>query len=466
MLYLTSAGLILLCTFSVAIADTSCNFTTSSNSSLGTLSCISVNESNTYSTAANNALLNNSSDVNRTTSFVLEITDSNFSSLQSWIVSPLSTILDRVISVNLTNSSIETIDNNILSQFVSLQTVDLSWNQIKSINASIFQGCGNLTTLSLANNPIIAYENNSFGNLTNLKTLNLTVFVGNISAESLNSTSLEKLNFVSSNITWFNDNNFIFVPNLTELRFDNSTVNNNTNSTLNGLTKLVYLDKRLFRFTNDIPYGIFKDLKSVTDMDLSLIYIRGIYNGTFEGLTNVQSLNISLNFLLNINDVNIFTPLQNITSLDMAGSFILYPLPVNLFNPLKNLKQLNISNNPTDDLVTPGVLNGLDNLELLDMSDNLWFGINATALSNLKKLRWLYLDNNFLSLTVFPQFDYKTLADELVSLEYIGISDNRWQCDELYDMLTYFKSKNISYTPKFVSTADPNVDGIDCTENN
>jgi hypothetical protein len=79
----------------------------------------------------------------------------------------------RILSLNIANNSISTLDKNAFFGCWSLQQLYLSDNLICALPSTIFQGLWNISELTLHNNSITSLPSNVFGNLYKLSFLSL-----------------------------------------------------------------------------------------------------------------------------------------------------------------------------------------------------------------------------------------------------------------------------------------------------
>ena len=70
--------------------------------------------------------------------------------------------------------NVQIVDNDLFSNLIELQELDLSYTYIEFIDKTLFSNLINLKKLDLVGNQIISIEENSFSNLHNLEYLNLS----------------------------------------------------------------------------------------------------------------------------------------------------------------------------------------------------------------------------------------------------------------------------------------------------
>ncbi|CAB3225548.1 unnamed protein product [Arctia plantaginis] len=167
-----------------------------------------------------------------------------------------------------------------------------------------------------------------------------------------------------------------------------------------------------------IEIGIFEGLYNLEYIDLSGNEIsRRTEHGLFAHLTHLKYLNISHNFIEDI-PRSTFIDLASLEILDLSYNQ-LRVIPFQVFGPMSNLQYLDISHNKIatflDNFFKPNRL-----LKVLFLNNNSLVKITSNALVNLKELEKLDISSN--------KLDYipRALFDSFEKLRELNISNNQY----------------------------------------
>lgn len=162
------------------------------------------------------------------------------------------------------------------------------------------------------------------------------------------------------------------------------------NNTFVGLGKLknLYLDNIGIQ---SLEADAFNGLSSLQTLDITLNYINGIKPHTFEHCKNLTSLKISDNFLSKLED-NSFSGLQKLNSLDVSLNK-LKKLPAGPFHHLKEL-ELFVATSNNLQTIEPNTFNGLGKLHYLSLARNELSTLDPMVFKGLVGLETLILDHN------------------------------------------------------------------------
>ena len=165
------------------------------------------------------------------------------------------------------------------------------------------------------------------------------------------------------------------------------------------------------------------DLESVTGtLNLGNKGLTATPSGTFDGLTNLEKLYLSLNGLEEL-PADLFDDLDNLEHLDLNYNR-LEELPADLFDDLDNLKRLELVDNHLGELPAD-IFDGLSKLEVLYLSANDLSALPDGVFDDLPNLRFLLLRHN--DLKELPA----DLFDDLDNLEHLSLGFNDLDLDEL-----------------------------------
>ena len=237
--------------------------------------------------------------------------------------------------------------------------------------------------------------------------------------------NLKKLTFDHCNLYFIQENFFKYLTNLEDLiilQKDNiyiaqkemrnkysflstKSINEKSIIKLNNLKKLTKLKNLSLECYLDlyvIDENTFNGLNNLENLNLLYNYITKINPSTFINLEKLKELNLSGNELEEINK-DTFNGLNNLENLNLSSNK-LKKINSFAFNGLNNLKNLNLSDNKLEE-INKDTLNGLNNLENLNLLSNKLKKINPFAFIYLKKLKNIdllinndSLKNNYLNL--------------------------------------------------------------------
>ena len=149
-------------------------------------------------------------------------------------------------------------------------------------------------------------------------------------------------------------------------------------------------------------------------LDLIQKRLTSLKTGDFDGLTNLQTLNLLLNGLKALPE-GVFRDLPNLQTLDLQAND-LTALPEGVFRDLPNLHTLELRNNDLKAL-PKGVFLGLPYLRLLGLSHNALTALPEGVFRGLTNLQTLYLHGN--ALTALPEGAFRGLSNlQTLDLSY------------------------------------------------
>ena len=246
----------------------------------------------------------------------------------------------RLSIIRIRNSTIYTFP--ILSKCTSLRKIDLVKNKITHISENAFSGLKYITTIDILqkHNTVELIDKNAFSNLPVLKELDLSHYFFNIFPNFNGTTNLQRLKLQFSNITYLPKNLCRYLPNLETLDLSENTI-----TTLPDFSRCKKL-KVLDLFQNRIK-TIEKQLTNLNKLEILTLsdnHLTVIANGTFTGSPHITNLYLDWNLIHTIEDY--------------------------AFNGIQNLEVLNVSNNKLKKLPSKGlrslvVIDAVKNKELL-----------------------------------------------------------------------------------------------------
>lgn len=206
--------------------------------------------------------------------YFLQITDNNFTSLDSEFRFP------NLLRLNLSGNNLRNIPKQVFTNIRKTVTLWLNNNNIQYLDEGIFDNFGKLDTLDLSRNNFTRLPNNLFQKTVDLRTL----YLNDNELESLNDTIFHKLNQLkilhlssafSTNTSTLPDNSFLKCNKLEVIMLANNSL-------------------------HTLSRNIFKNTKSLKELDLSGNQLIVLNNTEFDSLGSLQKLNLARNRLDNI----------------------------------------------------------------------------------------------------------------------------------------------------------------------
>lgn len=182
----------------------------------------------------------------------------------------------------------------------------------------------------------------------------------------------------------------------------------------NLLTNVDGLYLRQNRVTS-IESGDFEGVPQLQTLDISANRITRLENGVFHGLTNLRTLNLQENQITSI-EHGAFDGLTNLQTLDLQENHIT-SIENGVFGGLEEIQNVNLAGNFIANIEN-GDFAGLHSLQSLDLGNNAVVSIEADAFNGLGSLRELHLSGNLITSIERHHFN------ELESLQYLDLSGN------------------------------------------
>ncbi|KAE8573054.1 chaoptin [Halyomorpha halys] len=367
--------------------------------------------------------------------------------------------------LNASSNNIKEFPQFLLNNLQELQYFSLSNNFIESILTHNYEGKINLEELDLSRN-LIESVGKWFHQTVKVKKLNLNNNkIHSVDKDALSGLECRKIDFSYNKLSKLDDgvfsglqdslefidlsgNRFIKLPDalkslksLQTLKFDyNSLLKLKSSlSSLNGLKKLTLAGNKITVF----PYESLGSLKSLHHLDLSYNRIADIrksdfkswgnyleklflqsnsilflQNNTFEHASRITELSLSYNNIGSI-DNNAFKFLdRSLEKLDISFGLKGFGFPTAL-STLKSIKYLALDNNNINAI--PESISNFENIETLILDFNNLKELKSTVFSSsahksLKEVR--------LSFNKIPSIDSKTFSG-LSNLETVGLHSNK-----------------------------------------
>lgn len=179
--------------------------------------------------------------------------------------------------------------------------------------------------------------------------------------------------------------------NLQNIIWTNSTINIIESNVFEGLYNLEYIDLSKNEISRRIDNNLFANLMRLKYLNISHNFIEDIPRSTFIDLISLEILDVSHNELRVI-PFQVFAPMKNLQYLDISYNKIVTFLDY-FFHPNKQLKVLFLNNNSLVKITSNALVN-LKELENLDISNNNLDYLPKSVFDNFEKLQELNLGNN------------------------------------------------------------------------
>lgn len=411
--------------------------------------------------------------------------------------------LTRVENVDLSHNNITIIPHYLFISMGSLRTVLLEGNNITTLNPfSIrlklhtltlsFKGIfkinqilnSNIRYLHIKDSKIDILKNNCFGGLYNLIELHFNGSHVFVAAGALN--NLYSLKFLDSQSLFkhtktIEQHTFRDLRSLEHLDLSKLSLQYLETKAFFGMSRL----KTLLLASNNLTElqgSAFYGLHSLKVLDLTNCNIKKCDKESFVGVESLEILHLEYNNLSTVESQLLFGSLSNLLDLHLEHNNIsslhimsffgltnllrlhlqnnnLEAIPIGVFQYLPTLKVLNLSNNAIQ-LLKTGALSNLKSLQVLDLSDNQLVNLEYVDIFfSLQQLEVVQFDGNHLKL-----FDFRRLLINLKKIRYVGISYNKWKCDNLSYIIESFNNRSIYYKPQKPVFDEDNIDGIGCVD--
>lgn len=321
--------------------------------------------------------------------------------------------LPSLANLSLENNVLRRIEPGAFSQVPSLRRLDLARNQLEGmLSVAAATGLGNLEQLNLSRNHLQGIESGALALLRSLRVLDLS---GN---ELRNSswaavglhylTSLEVLCLAE-----------VYLPtlpplpsSLRRLELQGSRLRNLSGSAFQGLKQLETLQLQQNFLGPSLPLTVFRDLEALRTLKLGRNQLKDLEPTHFQGCENLETLDLSENFLSNLSAGTFPSSLELLNlSFNVLGD-----LPPLAFAANLRLRWLHLRSAGLQKLQQDCFLN-LTALQGLDLASNALD--DDASFEDLEQLRFLDLSQNLLK-----QLRTETFMG-MEALEWLDLAQNR-----------------------------------------
>ncbi|MYG45996.1 MAG: leucine-rich repeat protein, partial [Synechococcus sp. SB0675_bin_6] len=205
-----------------------------------------------------------------------------------------------------------------------------------------------------------------------------------------------------------------------DCKLDGKKITSLSSGDFDGLPNL----QRLNLAANDIsslPEDIFDGLSNLEYLTLNNNKLSSLPEGVFDDLSNLEWLSLYGNRLSSLPE-DIFDGLSNLEYLNLTYNVLtISSLPENIFDGLSNLHTLRLNINFLKSL-PEDIFDGLSNLEYLHLNTNQLSSLPEDVFDGLSNLRYLYLYQNELS--SLPE----GVFDGIAKLDSLYVKNNLLSC--------------------------------------
>ncbi|KAL3266164.1 hypothetical protein HHI36_010349 [Cryptolaemus montrouzieri] len=286
------------------------------------------------------------------------------------------------------------------------------------------------------------------------------------------------LRCVNCNIPKFTEGTFDFNNNLETFNVSYSKINIISRRSFSRLTSVqfIYLNNNEIR---EIAENAFSGAKQLYELHLEHNHLKRLRPKFLNELGTI-SINLSFNRLEEIADKS-FVGVSNVLFLDLSNNKIekmrrhsfegldmlellnlsnnkICFLPLGVFSSLKVLKNLDLSNNKLNSFGL-GVFSGLTSLNTINLANNSLPYFDGEFLLSLENLQTLDISGNGIY-----YFDTFAIPENSPSLKSLKLDGNIFSCNNLKNMVRYFKKSNIRIESSVEIYEVQNIFGIVCTE--
>ncbi|XP_055851805.1 leucine-rich repeat-containing protein 15-like [Episyrphus balteatus] len=320
----------------------------------------------------------------------------------------------------LLNNRLTELPEKIFVNLTSIQDIRLASNHISHIHPKAFAGLRELRHLDLNSNKIHELASGVFENLTNLEYIDLSynyieTFESDIFAKV---PQLKTILLNNNNFAVFQSDSLVNMAHLTMLDISNNAISSidlqsvDTLRAQNSQLQHCVINGSVIRArvsSNQLKSISISDKKSVKEIDVHNNLFETLSD--FEGMMNLQKLDVSKNAIRSLNSTN--------------GSLLLN---------LPSLQYLNVAYGELETLAEENFVL-LDKLTHLDLGYNRLKYLDVKVFEPLVGLEKLYLQENHLKL-----FDYESFLRTQVNVKEMGIFGNNWSqplLKKMTDTLTF-----------------------------
>ncbi|XP_072454828.1 leucine-rich repeats and immunoglobulin-like domains protein 1 isoform X2 [Notamacropus eugenii] len=340
------------------------------------------------------------------------------------VIPSLGTASSRILSLYLQHNKIRSIEGSQLKPYISLQTLDLSFNNVTEVRNTCFPHGLHIKELHLGSNRISTLEPGAFDSLSrSLLTLRLNKNrITQLPAKAFKLPRLTQLELNRNRIRLIEGLTFQGLDNLDVLKLQRNNISQLTDGAFWGLSKMQVLHLEYNSLT-EVNSGSLYGLTALHQLHLSNNAISRINRDGWRFCQKLHELILSFNNLTRL-DEEILADLSTLQILRLNHNSISH-IAEGAFKGLKNLRVLDLNHNEISGTIedTSGAFTGLDSLNKLTLFGNKIKSVAKRAFSGLEGLEHLNLGENAIRSIQFDAFA------KMKNLKELHINSDSFLCD-------------------------------------
>ncbi|KAI1234549.1 hypothetical protein IHE44_0003605 [Lamprotornis superbus] len=293
------------------------------------------------------------------------------------------------------HNRIRSIEGSQLQPYVTLETLDLSFNDITEIRNGCFPQGLHIKELYLGSNRISTLEPGAFDSLSrSLLTLRLSKNrITQLPVKAFRLPRLIQLELNRNRIRLIEGLTFQGLDSLEVLKLQRNNISKLTDGAFWGLAKMQVLHLEYNSLT-EVNSGSLYGLSSLHQLHLSNNSISRINPDGWSFCQKLHELILSYNNLTRLDEGSL-ADLGGLHVLRLSHNSINH-IAEGAFRGLKNLRVLELDHNDISGTIedTNGAFTGLENLSKLNLGDNAIRSIQADAFARMKSLRQLHMNSD------------------------------------------------------------------------
>ncbi|XP_066208024.1 leucine-rich repeats and immunoglobulin-like domains protein 1 [Saccopteryx leptura] len=339
-------------------------------------------------------------------------------------VPSLGAASSHVTSLFLQHNKIHSVEGTQLKAYLSLEVLDLSWNNITEMRSTCFSHGPPIKELNLASNRIGTLESGAFDGLSrSLLTLRLSRNrVTQLPVKAFKLPRLTQLDLSRNRIRLIEGLTFQGLDSLEVLKLQRNNISQLTDGAFWGLSRMHVLHlehNSLVEVNSGSLYG----LTALHQLHLNNNSISRISRDGWSFCQRLHELTLSFNSLTRLDEESL-ADLSSLGTLRLSHNAIGH-VAEGAFRGLRSLRVLDLDHNEISGTIedTSGAFTGLDSLSKLTLFGNKIKSVAKRAFSGLEGLEHLNLGGNAIRSVQFDAFV------KMKNLKELHISSDSFLCD-------------------------------------
>ncbi|XP_035886889.1 leucine-rich repeats and immunoglobulin-like domains protein 1 isoform X3 [Phyllostomus discolor] len=330
----------------------------------------------------------------------------------------------HIVSLFLQHNKIRNVEGSRLKAYLSLEVLDLSWNNITEMRSTCFLYGPPIKELNLVSNRISTLESGAFDGLSrSLLTLRLSKNrITQLPVKAFKLPRLTQLDLNRNRIRLIEGLTFQGLDSLEVLKLQRNNISKLTDGAFWGLSKMHVLHLE-YNSLVEVNSGSLYGLTALHQLHLSNNSISRISRDGWSFCQKLHELILSYNNLTRLDEESL-ADLSSLSILRLSHNSISH-IAEGAFRGLKNLRILDLDHNEISGTIedTSGAFMGLDSLSKLTLFGNKIKSVAKRAFSGLEGLEHLNLGENAIRSVQFDAFV------KMKNLKELRISSDSFLCD-------------------------------------